>query len=170
MHLKEPLKHRRERPWTQAAAQRVTRHIEPIGEERTGTRPGGGTRPVIQGLPSARNQSGLTLSGMLLTLIVVAIVIVLGMRVIPDVVEYGKIVSVVKTLARDPDLRQASPADIRRAYENRAIVDNIKSVGPQDLDISKEDGKLVLSFAYTKRVPVAGPVSLLIDFEGSSGK
>ncbi len=119
---------------------------------------------------NARKQSGLTLSGMIVTLIVVAIIVVFGMRVIPDVVEYGKIVSVIKTLARDPDLRQASPAEIRRAYENRAIVDNIKSVTPQDLDISKDNGNLVLSFAYSKRIPVAGPVSLLIDFEGSSGK
>jgi hypothetical protein len=119
---------------------------------------------------NASTQSGVTLSGMMITLIVLALVIVFGMRVVPEVIEYGKILSASKAVAQDPALKQASLSDVRKAYENRAIVDNIKTISAQDLQITKEGGNLVLSFAYTKRVPVAGPVSLLIDFEGSTAK
>lgn len=119
---------------------------------------------------NARSQSGLTLSGMLMTLIILALIVVFGMRVVPDVVEYAKILSAVKAVAQDPTLKQASAGDVRKAYEKRAVVDNIRSITPQEIDVSKDGGNLVLSFAYTKRIPIAGPVSLLIDFEGSSAK
>lgn len=119
---------------------------------------------------NARIQSGLTLSGMLITLIILALIVVFGMRIVPDVVEYAKILSAVKAVAQDPTLKQASATEVRKAYEKRAVVDNIRSITPQEIDVNKDGGNLVLSFAYTKRIPMAGPVSLLIDFEGSSAK
>ena len=119
---------------------------------------------------NSKVQSGITLTGLILTLIVVAVVAIFGMRVVPDLVEYGKILSAAKAVAQDPTLKQASVAEIRKAYASRTVVDSIEAVGPQDLEVSKENGNLVLSFAYTKRIHMVGPVSLVIDFEGSTGK
>lgn len=119
---------------------------------------------------NARTQFGVTLTGLILTVIVVAVLAIFGMRVVPDLIEYGKILSAAKAVAQDPTLKQASVAEIRKAYASRAVVDSIEAVRAQDLDVSKENGNLVLSFAYTKRIHMAGPVSLVIDFEGSTGK
>jgi hypothetical protein len=47
-------------------------------------------------------------------------------------------------------------------------MDDVKSVTPQDLDITKEGGELVISFKYEKKVPLFANVSLVFDFEGSS--
>ena len=115
-------------------------------------------------------QSGVTLTGLILTVIVVGLLAIFGMRVVPDLIEYGKILSAVKGVAQDPTLKQASVAEVRKAYGSRAIVDSIEAIGAQDIEVAKENGNLVLSFAYTKRIPMAGPVSLLIDFEGSTAK
>lgn len=116
------------------------------------------------------SQAGLTLTGLILTLIVVALVAVFGMRVVPDVIEYGKIVSNLKAVANDPNLKQASVAEVRRAFASRVTVDNIDAITPQDVEVTKEGGQLVLSVSYSRRIKMAGPVSLVIDFEGTSAK
>jgi hypothetical protein len=90
------------------------------------------------------------------------------MRVVPDVIEYTKIVSDIKAIAQDPAFKQASVADVRSAYQRRAIVDHISAITPQDISISRNGSTLVLSFAYRKEIRLAGPVSLVIDFEAST--
>ncbi len=46
----------------------------------------------------------------------------------------------------------------------------MKSITGQDLEVTKEGGELVISFAYTKKVPLFKNVSLVFDFEGASNK
>lgn len=116
------------------------------------------------------SQRGVTLSGLLVWGIIIALLAITGMKVVPDVIEYSKILANVKAVAQDPSHKQASVADVRKAYERRAIVDQIDAITPQDIDVGKEGNNLVLSFSYTKRIPLFGPVSLLIDFEGSTAK
>lgn len=64
--------------------------------------------------------------------------------------------------------RSGSVADVRKAFERRAAVDNISVVTPGDLEISKEGGDLVISFAYSQKIPLFANVSLLIDFAAST--
>ena len=54
------------------------------------------------------------------------------------------------------------------AYLKRVEIDGAGSVAPDDLDISKEGNEIVISFAYPKKIPLFGNVSLLVEFEGSS--
>jgi len=37
-----------------------------------------------------------------------------------------------------------------------------------DLDISKEQGEVVIAFAYSRKIPLFGNVSLCLDFEGGT--
>jgi hypothetical protein len=113
-------------------------------------------------------QRGITLMGLILGSVVLIVVALLGMKVVPDVIEYAKIVSNIKAVAQDPTLRQAAPADVRKAYERRAEVDHISAITPQDIEITRSGNSLVLSFAYRKEIPLFGPVALVIDFEASS--
>jgi hypothetical protein len=59
---------------------------------------------------------------------------------------------------------------VRASYAKRAEIDNIKSLSEKDLDITKEGGELVISFAYTRKVPLFKNVSIVFDFEGASNK
>jgi hypothetical protein len=44
----------------------------------------------------------------------------------------------------------------------------VDSVKGSDLDITKEDEKLVISFAYDKEIELIDPVYLLLKFKGHS--
>jgi Domain of unknown function (DUF4845) len=107
-----------------------------------------------------KSQRGVTLSG-LLTAGVAA-------KLAPDLTEYFQIMQSIKEVAHDPAMKTASVADIRHAYGQRAIVERIQNVQPDDLDITKDGNDIVLSFAYERKIPLFTNVSLLIDFQGSS--
>ena len=64
--------------------------------------------------------------------------------------------------------RTGSVVDIRKAFDRRADIDSITVVTGADLEISKDGGDVVISFAYTKKIPLFANVSLLIDFAASS--
>lgn len=113
-------------------------------------------------------QRGITLTGLIFGSLILILLVILGMRVVPDVIEYAKIVSNIKAVAQDPAMRQASPAEVRRAYERRAIVDHTSAIKPQDIEVTRSGNTLVLSFAYRKEIPLFGPVGLVIDFEAST--
>ncbi len=116
-------------------------------------------------------QQGLTLTGLIFAGLLIALVAVVGMKVVPHVIEYGKIVSNIKAIAGDASLKSASVAEIRRAFDRRANIDQIDDViKGSEIDVTKEGNDLVLSFAYSRQIPLFGPVSLVIDFEGASNR
>lgn len=117
-----------------------------------------------------RQQQGLTLSGFLLWAIVVVAVVMLGIRLGPSYFEYYTIERVFKLLAADPTLQTGQRSDVSRAFANRANIDNIESVTPADLEIVKDDNKLVIRASYSVRVPLFGNVSACLDFNPSSAK
>jgi hypothetical protein len=122
---------------------------------------------------NARNierQRGLTLIGLIAICALLALAALLVLKVAPDVEEYFAIVKSVKATAQDPAARQGSVVEIRRMFDKRKSIDNVTAIGGDDLDISKEGNDIVISFAYSKKIHLTGPVSLVIDFEGSSAK
>lgn len=112
-------------------------------------------------------QRGVTLTGLLGAAFLVAILALLGMKVVPEYMEYRAIVSAAKKVAADADA-SASVSQIRAAFDRQANVDYITSITGADLDITKEAGRIVVSFSYEKRIPLFANVSLLLDFSGSS--
>lgn len=117
-----------------------------------------------------KKQRGMTLISLVFLAVLVIMVALLGIKVAPEIIEYYAIVKDTKATAIDPASRNANVADIRQSYDKRKSIDNITAVAGADLDISKEGNDIVIAFAYTRKIPLYGPVSLTIDFEGSTAK
>lgn len=115
-----------------------------------------------------QRQRGLSLSGLLIVSFLLVIGGIGAMKVVPAVIEYYTILKNVKAITAGGQLNGATVSDVRKAFDNRAIVDNISAIGGADLDISKDGGDVVITFSYARKIPLAGPVSLYIDFSGSS--
>lgn len=112
-------------------------------------------------------QLGVSLSGLLIAAFVIAVLGLLGLKVIPEYMEHRQILSIVKRVAAGADA-SAGVAKIRDAYDRQANMDYISAIGAADLDITKEGNVIVISFSYEKRIPLFANVSLLLDFQGSS--
>ncbi len=117
-----------------------------------------------------RTQRGVSLGGFLQVAVVLGVVGVLGMKAIPAWIEYGQVVKIIKQVAAEPELKEATIGAIQGSFVRRAGIENITSVTYEDLEVTKEDGRLVISVAYTSKVPMFANVSLLFDFEASSEK
>lgn len=113
-----------------------------------------------------KNQRGIALTSLLFWGIILAIVAMLTVKVLPEVVDYYKIKKSVKSTAIN-SIGKTVP-EIRTIYSKYAEVENIQQITPADLDITKEGGDVVISFAYERRIPLVYNVSLLITFVGSS--
>jgi hypothetical protein len=115
---------------------------------------------------SSHRQRGLTLIGLLISGIIIALIALVVMRVVPTVIEYFNIKkAVVRATSASPT---GLPSEIRTAFDRSQAIDDFSAIAAKDLVISKVNDKTVVSFAYEKRVPLFGPASLLIEYKGDS--
>ena len=121
------------------------------------------TRAKIQRAAAVR-QRGITLLGLLFWGILVAMVALVVIRVLPTINEFTTIQRAVKKLAQESP---GTVPEIRAAFERQKNIEySIASIGGQDLQITKENDKIVIRFAYDKEVPLFEPVFLLIKYSG----
>jgi type II secretory pathway pseudopilin PulG len=111
-----------------------------------------------------KGQHGVTITGLLVVLIIVGMLALLAMKVIPSFLEFRTAKTAIELIARSSQ----NPAEVRRAFENRAAIDNIQTIRPQDLEITRDGNQMVIAFAYRKEVPLFGAVGLYIDYAANS--
>jgi amino acid transporter len=121
-------------------------------------------------MKNLKKQRGLTMISMLFVGVLFILVALVAIKVVPDLIEFLAITKSVKATAMDPATKTATVAEIRRNFDTRKSIDNIKDFSSAELDISKEGNDIVIAFAYSRKIPLFGPVSLVIDFEGSSAQ
>jgi hypothetical protein len=115
-----------------------------------------------------QRQQGLGFFGLMVLLVGIVFVAIIGMKLVPAYIEYYTVKKAVTGMTQSGELRGATVADVRRAFDRRTAIDDITAVRPEDLEITKEGNEVVVSFAYEKRIPLFYNVSVLIDFAGSS--
>ena len=113
---------------------------------------------------SIEHQRGLSLVGLILVGIIVVALIALGFRVVPAVVEYIAIERAVQKIKNEG----STVRELQAAFDRHATIDDITSISSRDLDITKEGDRIVISYAYAKKVPITDNVSLVIDFSGTT--
>ena len=110
-------------------------------------------------------QRGISLSGILLWSVVLVFLALLGMKVVPVYIENGTIKKNLVAVANDPNLQNASAAQIRLAFSKRAQVDGISAITAKDIKIARDKGQNILNVAYIVNVPLFYNISLQIDFD-----
>lgn len=116
-----------------------------------------------------KRQFGLTLIGMIVVGILVALTAMVVIKIVPAYVEYYTIKKNIAKVVKSGETKGASVADIRRAYDRYAQIDDTASISGKDLEIGKEGGEVFIGFSYAKKINLVGNVSLCVDFEGRAG-
>ncbi len=113
-----------------------------------------------------RPQRGITLLGLLFWAIVVGFVALLAVRVLPTLNEFFTIQKAVNKVALEGG---TTVPEIRAAFEKQRDIEySIQAITAKDLDITKENDRIVIRFAYDKEIELFAPVYLLIKYEGQS--
>jgi len=121
---------------------------------------------TLKTLASRRRQRGISLFGLMFWAIVIGFFGYVAVVTIPTLNEYFTIQRTVdKVAAENP----STVAAARTAFDRQKDIEySISSISSSDLEITKENDRVVISFAYDKEIPIVGPVYLLIKYEGRS--
>jgi hypothetical protein len=115
-------------------------------------------------------QRGLSFSGFIFGAFLLILASIVGLKMIPAYIENATIKNLFVTIANDPEMQGASVGAIKMSFSKRSSVEDVRVIGVDDIVIEKVDGDLVLSASYAVKVPLAGNVSLYLEFNPSSGK
>ncbi len=111
-------------------------------------------------------ERGISLSGLILVLAVVGVAAVFAMKIVPTYAEYSAIKGgIAKAKANGGTVRE-----MQISFDKNADINNVGAITGRDLVITHDGGEPEISFAYEKRIPLAGNVSLVIDYSGTTDK
>ena len=112
---------------------------------------------------SKSGQRGITLIGVLFVGVVLAGAGVLTAQVVPTVMEFQTILKAVNKAKQGNTV-----PEVRMIFDKTASIDNISSISGKDLEITKENDKVVVSFAYEREIHLTGPAFLTLKYSGKS--
>lgn len=109
-------------------------------------------------------EGGVSLSGLIVVLAVLGAIALVVIKTVPAFIEYRAVKNaIVAAKAAGGTVRE-----IQQAFDRNAGVNDISAVQGRDLVITRDGNDVQVSFAYEKRVPLTGNVSLLFDFSGTT--
>jgi hypothetical protein len=116
--------------------------------------------------PGGGHQRGVSLIGLLFWAIIIGFIGYVLVRALPTLNEYFTIQSAVNKIAAS---NPTTVGEIRQQFDKQKDIEySIASISGKDLDITKENDRIVIRFAYNKELELIAPVYLLIKYEGRS--
>jgi hypothetical protein len=112
-------------------------------------------------------QRGISLVGLIVVLAMLGFIGVLGLKIVPTYTEYRAIQNAIVTAK---SVGGNSVVEIQKAFDASATTSYISAINGRDLVIGKENGEMEVSFAYEKKIPLVGPASLLLEYQGTTAK
>jgi hypothetical protein len=115
-----------------------------------------------------KRQKGLSLTGMIIVCTLLFLLMILAFKVVPVYLEFFTVEKHFKAMAMDPKLRSGNRQAVAAAWSARAAVDNLNSVQPDLIEVTKEADGIVVSAEYAVKVPLFRNVAACFDFTPSS--
>ena len=109
-------------------------------------------------------QRGMSFIGVVLWGFIIVALAIVGSKAVPIVIENMNI----KKGAIKAAQQGTTVQDVRAIYARAQAIDDMTSVDAKDLEVTKNaEGKIVVSYAYERDVPIYGPVYLVFRFKDS---
>jgi hypothetical protein len=108
----------------------------------------------------------MSLIGLLAWAIIIGFIGYVVVRVLPTVNEFLTVQRAVDRVAAESP---PTVGEVRKAFDKQKDIEYaISSISGKDLEVTKENEKLVIRFAYDKEIPLVEPVYLLLKYKGRS--
>lgn len=118
-------------------------------------------------MQTARFDRGVTLLGFLFVAVVLVVVIMVGARITPAVIEYYSIKTALDEALSDTKDPTVLP-DIQRAFQKRIDAGYIESVSSKDVEIHRNGNAVTANVNWTRTMHLVANASLLLEFEASA--
>ena len=117
-----------------------------------------------------QRQSGITLIGFVIILIVAAFFVYTGMKLVPAYMDYLNVAKALNTVASQSTAGNMSVAEVQRQLQTQQITQYFgdSDIEANNLSVSSSpNGGTVLKLAYDKKIPWLYNIDFLIHFEKS---
>jgi hypothetical protein len=114
-------------------------------------------------------QRGVSVSGLIWTLAILAFIGIMAAKLLPSYIEYFTVKKMFASMEQNGDLK-GTVREIRGSFERRNAIEDVKSVKPEDLEISKAGDETVVSANWSVKVPLVSNISACLDFAVTTAK
>jgi hypothetical protein len=116
-----------------------------------------------------RKMRGMSLVQLIITLGLVGFLGLMVAKCLPSYIEYFAVKKMFAAMEQTGETK-GTVREIRLAYEKRNNIEDVKSVRPEDIEITKEAGETVLTATWSSRVPLVYNISACLDFVVTTAK
>jgi len=110
-------------------------------------------------------QRGMSFIGVVFIGLIAVAAFAIGGQSVPIFLEYHAINKAAMKAAKEG----ATVTEVRASFDRAAAIDTINSIQGKDLEVAKRgDNKIVVSYKYSREIPLAGPAYLVYRFEGQT--
>lgn len=113
---------------------------------------------------SLYKQRGLSYTGWLFAIAIVAVISVMAFRIIPVYLQHATVVTIIKSLQSEPDISRKSKAQIRKLLVKRFKMNMVTGISVQDITINKKKRQLFIELNYQVKQPVIHNMEVLMTF------
>ncbi|MBN9624713.1 MAG: DUF4845 domain-containing protein [Acidovorax sp. SCN 65-28] len=117
----------------------------------------------IHRIATRSRQRGLSFFGLIFVGLIAVAVFAIGGQSIPIFLEYAS----AKKAIEKAKVESTVPG-VRAAFDRAASIDDIRSIKGTDLEVTKRGDKVVVSFKYSREIPLAGPAYLVYRLEAQT--
>ena len=116
-----------------------------------------------------RKQRGISLSGLIFWLAIGGFLTIMAAKLMPSYIEYFSVKKMFSTMEQAGDLK-GTVRDIRRTYDTRNAIEDVKSVRGEDIEVTKEGGETVITATWAVKIPMVSNISAGLDFMVTTAK
>lgn len=106
-------------------------------------------------------QRGLSFLGLVFIAVVVVAGVAIGGQSVPIFLEYQAVTKAAEKAAREG----STVPEVRAIFDRAAQIDSITSIQGSDLEVTKRNERVQVSFSYTREIALAGPAYLVYRFQ-----
>lgn len=140
----------------------VSRDLSPQLIQQVGPRPDPRARG---GMRMARRQGGMGLLSLLIIAVMVGFFVMSAIRILPGYIEYMSVRGIVERVAGEYNRDQDTFSDLRRKLADYFNTNQIKALNPQDIELSRDDGDVIINANYEQRLPLVWRFDVIVKYD-----
>jgi hypothetical protein len=111
-----------------------------------------------------RKQQGVSLTGLIFWLALLGFVGVMASKLLPAYIEYFAVKKIFVTMENAGEMK-GTVGEIRKAYDRRNAIEDVKNVQGADLEITRgSGGEPVVTAAWSTKIPMVSNANACLDF------
>ena len=111
-----------------------------------------------------KHQRGVSFLGLGLIAVLAVSVFAIGGQSLPILLEYQS----VKKAAIKAAAEGTTIPEVRQVFDRAVAIDNIESISGRDLEITQDNGRMVVHYSYEREIPLVGPAHLVYRFNSQN--